>query len=383
MKMKLMLAAIMAGSFVVGLMAAGGTQTLTADCSKGDSINSQVAKAAPDKDVIIQMSGTCNEAVTIADFEGLSLQLVGNPTAILNNPSTPGAPVLNVIESRQVTISGLTINGATRMTNCRNCFFTNNIVNSPGTGITFFQSEGVMQGNKIYITPTAGIGPVGVGVSALSDVGMFGNEIHSLGSSPMGGLGVSVNLGAQVRMSGGVTAAVIDGFTTGLVVRDGSGLLTGGPLQCGTPLTACISVSNNAQGARITSAHAILGGITFDANGQGVFAEMGSSVSVGPSSAVTNSTGTQFFSKLGVFATHNSSLVVGSNTSITNNGDRGVAVGTNSSALLAPPGLVISGHTKDVTCDATSIITGANSYPGGPPPLADCPNQTPFPQPVP
>jgi len=386
MKMKLMMAVTIAGSFLAGLLMAASTQTLTVDCGKGDSINDQLAKAAPDKNVIIQVSGTCTETVTIADFEGLSLQLAGNPTAILNNPSSaaPGAPVVNVVESRQVTISGLTINGATRVTNCRNCFFNNNVVNSPATGIAFFQSEGVMQGNKIYITPTTGLGPIGVGVSALSDVGMFGNEIHGLGS-PRVGLGVSVNLGAQVRMSGGVTGAVIEGFTTGLVVRDGSGLLAGGPPQCGSPLTACILVSNNNQGARITSSNASLGGMTFDANAQGVYVELGSSVSIGPNSAVTNSTGSAvpFLQSLGVFATHNSSLVVGSLTSITGNGDRGVAVGTNSSALLAPPNLVISGNLKNVTCDATSIVTGANSYTGGPPPIADCPNQVIPSEPVP
>ena len=184
-------------------------------------------------------------------------------------------------------------------------------------------------------------------------------------------------------MSGGVTSAVIDGFTTGLAIRDGAGLIAGGPLQCGSPLTACISVSNNVFGARITSAHAVLGGMTFDGNGQGVFAEQESSVSVGPNSAVTNSTGLPIGPSLGIFATHNSTLVVGSNTSITNNGTRGVAVGTNSSALLAPPNLVISGQVKNVTCDTSSIVTGANSYPGGPPALADCPNQSVSPQPVP
>jgi len=383
MKMYLILATVALSSFLVAFRAmAAGPVVVAVDCDKGKSINDKVTGLDVDKEYIVQVSGTCNEAVLIANFEGVSLQLVGNPTATLNNPGVPGAPVVNVVESRQVTISGLTINGATRMTNCRNCFFNNNIVNSPATGITFFQSQGVMQGNKIYITPTPQLGPVGVGVSALSDVGIFGNEIHGLGAPPVG-LGISVNLSSQVRISGGVTAAAIDGFTTGIVVRDGSGLLSGGPLQCGTPSTVCISVNNNVQGARITSANALLGGMTFDGNGQGIIAELGSSVGVGPTSEVKNSTGLPVGPSLGVFATHNSSVVVGSNTSITNNGTRGIAVGTNSSALLAPPGLVIAGHTKDVTCDATSIVTGANSYLGGPPALADCPNQAIPSEPIP
>ena len=340
MKMNLILAAVTLGAFLFGFQAmAAGTITVNVNCDKGGSITDKVAGLSTgisidgDKSYIVKVSGTCNENVQIADFEQVSLQVVGNPTATIKDASGTGLPVISVTDSRRVTLSGLTINGETRLSNCRDCFFNNNIVNSTTTGLVFFESQGSIQNNKFYMTFTPPLGLTGVGVSGLSDVGMFANEIHGVGTQQ--GLGVAVTLSSRVRMSSfNLTPTVIDGFGTGLLVRDGSGLLTSGPLQCGTPLAACILVSHNFQGARITSANASLVGVTFDGNGQGVYAELGSTVAVGPNSAVTNSTGVPIGPSLGIFVTHNSSATVGgASTTIANNGTRGVAVGTASTAL--------------------------------------------------
>src|SRR3954466_331258 len=109
MKMNLVLAAVISGSFLFSFQAlAASTITANVNCDKGGSITDKVASLSTgldldgDNNFVVKISGTCNENVQIADFEQVSLQLVGNPTATINDVSGTSVPVLSVSDSRRV-----------------------------------------------------------------------------------------------------------------------------------------------------------------------------------------------------------------------------------------------------------------------------------------
>src|SRR5262245_1204913 len=100
--------------FACVLVASAQNTTITrnVDCSKNNqTISKALENVDADKNYVIQVSGTCTENVLVANFEGLSLQIKGDPTATINGISaTPQLAVTQISSSRRVALNNLTLN---------------------------------------------------------------------------------------------------------------------------------------------------------------------------------------------------------------------------------------------------------------------------------
>src|SRR5262245_34949550 len=98
--------------FVSGVLALGANpKEIKVDCAH-KTISDAVTGLDNDKEYLVTVTGVCNENVLITDFQGIALTVQGNPTATINGVSgNPfGVPVVQIVNSRRVSIQNFTIN---------------------------------------------------------------------------------------------------------------------------------------------------------------------------------------------------------------------------------------------------------------------------------
>jgi hypothetical protein len=102
----------------------------------------------------IKVSGACNENVVIQSLDRLTLSAA--PGASVNDPSGGNLDVIDVVDSRDVSINNFTINGGVWGVNCLDrslCRLSGNTIqgaNGAGIGVFFSQADifgGVVQNN--------------------------------------------------------------------------------------------------------------------------------------------------------------------------------------------------------------------------------------------
>jgi hypothetical protein len=340
------------------------------DCDKGDSITAAAADLNADKTYVLHVSGVCNENVVVENFEGITLTILGDPSATIQGFTVvpAGPPVVSVSNSRRVVLANLTIitsGGMTSIDNpagvalnlCRGCEVSNSVINTSRVGINLSNSQVSIAGITINSSPTATNA-----VSVLDDSNATVSNLTANGSG--GGIGLLVDRSSRVRMN--VVApgsSSIQNYSVGMQVRNASTLEAGAPCN---PVN-CLEVHNNSvTGIQIISAQATLIGVNVTNNNQGIVVQNSGTLSyAGPGSITGSSPGP---GGVGVLVTHNSHAAIfgnnsGSGTNITGNSGRGVAVASNSSVQF----LGLSGGMTNITgnngafniaCDTSSLITG-------------------------
>jgi hypothetical protein len=337
------------------------------NCDQGQTIGAAVDNLETYKSYIIKISGTCNENVQVSNYEGVSLQLTGDPTAVVNGVGG-NRPVIGVDNSRRVQIINLTINAASnpngnnaglQFGNCLPCNVGNVTVNTSNGGILWFATRGSLGGSRVNVTGSA----TGVMLQGSSELVWNSNRVTGDQGQ---GTGLLVDQSSTIRM-GGTPAAptVIEGFETGIQVRNSGSLLS---LGCGPSPGSCTQLNHNGTGATVTGAHANLAALAVNmSDGEGLRVTGGSNVTFGPSSSVTNGGN-------GIVVLHNSHISIvsagGLVNTVTGNVGRGLAVGSHSTArFFGPPSTV-----TNVACDVSSRITGTGSVSPAIP-IASCADQ--------
>lgn len=238
--------------FLVGTGSAYAAD-LTVDCSnpkaKIKTITAAlglISKAGPNT---IHVSGACDESVFIDGFDNLTL--LANPGASINDP-TPLVPddnnVIDIFNSRRVTVQGFTINQGFTGISCgiySVCFLNNNTV------------QGAFDV------------AVQVGRGTLADLN--NDTLQNSGS------GLRVQFGGQAHIFGGT----IEGNDGNGVAAINQGLLD---------LRGGVSVQNNGAAGIVTTENSttILVGANITGNaGTGVTADQGSVVRVGGANQIT------------------------------------------------------------------------------------------------
>ena len=124
------------------------------DCGKGGSISSTLASltsAGNTRGITIFVTGTCKENITIVAFDHLLLQ--ASPIATLQDASNGTAPVVQVYNSYDVTLTNFTINGGLAGFGCFQYSYCtlllNRIQQSGADGAVFARSQGIVTSNTI------------------------------------------------------------------------------------------------------------------------------------------------------------------------------------------------------------------------------------------
>jgi hypothetical protein len=188
---------------------------LTVECSnpraKLKTITQALAFLPKQGPNTIHVSGACNENVIIDGFDNLTL--VANPGASINDP-TPSIPddndVVDILNSRRITVQGFTINGGLDGIACFQyslCFLNNNTVQGANnTGVV------IGRGTSADLTGNTIQGNAGDGLDALNGAN-------------------AVVIGGTIRNNGEVGAFAIhqsllrflnDGSTTATIHENGS-----------------------------------------------------------------------------------------------------------------------------------------------------------------
>ena len=246
----------------------------------------------------INVSGTCNENVVIQSFDRLTLNAA--PGASINDPSGGNMDVIDIADSRDVSVNNFTINGGAYGISCGDrslCRLNGNTVqgaNTSGVGVFFSQTDingGMLQNNAAGLSVINGSEAKAQGVtiknnatgieirthsflntdstiSGNSGSGVFAHfnaTMHCLGCtvSGNGDHGVIIRRNSTVRFVGnGVSGATLTGNVGGgvLLSEESSayfgvgGNVTGNlgafDVSCGTSATSAKFATVNVNGGR-------------------------------------------------------------------------------------------------------------------------------------
>ena len=212
--------------------------------------------------------------------------------------------------------------------------------------------------------------------------------------SPMSFAALNVGGGSRVRLNYN-TPKTIKNFINGILVTSAGSLE--GPSLCGPfpPGNSCLTIQDNITGLRVTSAQVFqMGGVVFNNNGDGIWAENESVVQLNPPVTITNSTGGGPAAGNGITLTHNSHVTIQSFSSvsggppnnISGNSRRGISVASSSTLQLNgldsdDANQIMGNAVPDIACDGTSLVTGTNTVP--PPTVIVCANKEPASIPLP
>jgi len=221
----------------------------------------------------LDIFGTCNENVLIKGFNRLTL--VGTPGASIVDPSGKTAQTILVVDSADVILRQLTIDGGLVGVQCDSfsvCRFSGDVVANGSGGIQITQSRAELDGTLVRHTD---------------------NGLTSLDAS-------------SVRVDGGV---ILDGNGTGVVVDGGSSFESFGA-----------TISNSSLAGIEASEHAFvsLSGTTISGNGNGIELVRHSSLHLGASNTITANTG------YGIFLFDLSFVTFDPGNSVTGNNRNGI-----------------------------------------------------------
>lgn len=194
------------------------------------SINAALAKLDPNRVNTVQVSGTCNENVTVQSFENLTL--IANPGASINDASGGTLDVLDVADTHEFALEGFTINGAVACFDYSLCRFSGNTVQaSPGDGVAIVRARASFQGDTLQNNAGRGLSVLNSGIAVAINVTSQGNAAAGVIANA-GGYLTTLNLVSRNNAGNGIRAAnhstlrLIDSTFTGNglmgVVLDGS-----------------------------------------------------------------------------------------------------------------------------------------------------------------
>jgi len=137
----------------------------------------------------ILVSGTCNENVVIQSLDNLTLTAQGG--ASINDSSGGNADVLDIVDSRRVSVNGFTINGGANGVGCLDasqCRFSGNTVQgSANYGVVVNESQATFNGDTLQNHGGRGLSVIDHGTADA-----FGISVHGNGD------GIVLNSGAYV-----------------------------------------------------------------------------------------------------------------------------------------------------------------------------------------
>jgi len=177
------------------LVAAAQAETLRVNCNskKGlthisQAINILQHDASQGSSTIL-VSGTCNENVVIQSLDNLTLTAQG--VASINDSSGGNADVLDIVDSRRVSVNGFTINGGANGVGCLDaslCRFSGNTVQgSANYGVVVNESQATFNGDTLQNHGGRGLSVIDHGTADA-----FGISVHGNGD------GIVLNSGAYV-----------------------------------------------------------------------------------------------------------------------------------------------------------------------------------------
>jgi hypothetical protein len=278
--------------------AQGANVTVNCGAKKNNSISAALAALVKSGPNTIQISGICNEAVTIDGMDRLTI--IGDPTATINDPTPSSDPevedttVIAIWDSDRIVVQGITVNGGATGIGC------------------FWYSVCRLIGVQVH-------GALGEGVSYARSSGIVGDDTLIENN---GGAGLSAVAGSNV-----------------LVI----------PLKTTTVPT----IRNNGSGIRVVDgSHLTMAGSIQDNTGTGITAERGSNVRV--FGEVTGNGGR------GLYLRSSTAAVTGA--TITGNTTNGVVVANLSFATFTAGNTITSNGSPDIDCASTTAVTiGATS----------------------
>jgi len=131
------------------------------------SINAVLAKLDPHRAWTLEVSGTCNENVTVQSFENLTL--IAKPGAAINDPSGGNLDVLDVGDTHEFNLQGFTINGGSSGVVCFDyslCRFSGNTIQgAAGDGLAVVRSQASLQGDTLQNNAGRGLAATNSGVA--------------------------------------------------------------------------------------------------------------------------------------------------------------------------------------------------------------------------
>lgn len=176
-------------------VAAAQAETLRVNCNskKGLTHISQAINILQDDashgSSTILVSGTCNENVVIQSLDNLTLTAQGG--ASINDSSGGNADVIDIGDSRRVSISGFTINGGSNGVVCFDaslCRFSGNTVQgSANYGVVVNESQATFNGDTLQNNGGRGLSVIDRGMADAFGITVQGN-----------GDGIVLNSGAYV-----------------------------------------------------------------------------------------------------------------------------------------------------------------------------------------
>jgi hypothetical protein len=151
------------------LVAHAGTLHVNCDSKKGltriqRAINILQQGGSEGSNTII-VSGSCKENITIQSTDNLTLTAENG--ASITDPSNGSLDVIDIVDSRRVSINGFTINGGAVGVLCGSyslCRFSaNTIQNSPGFGVDVSASQAAFDGDTLQSNASRGLAIVNGG----------------------------------------------------------------------------------------------------------------------------------------------------------------------------------------------------------------------------
>lgn len=357
-------------------MAAASTasNTITVDCSRGQSLNQTLAKLDKHTPTTVAVSGTCSEYVQAIGFENLTLK--GQPGATLLDPGTGTGTLFNTLlyieSSTSVLVSGFTVQAGTSVTAIAIGHGSSDIrlrylnITGGSESITVFENS---QASIAYVSAQAP-GYTTLGIYDSSDVHLEHSQFAGTGTSSVWNVGVA--LGAShvtmydvtiSNMQQGISAAntsIVD------ILYYDTYYNTGGPTDVTISNTAGINFNGvtidgggslNVTGARLVINKA---GQTWGSNTGGVLLSDGAIMNASNGNLVITGSYGQ-----GVIAINNAHATMTGAT--VQGGVHGGLVTTNLSSIdVSTAGTLsnISGNGVDLFCDANSWVTGTANISG-------------------
>ena len=234
------------------LVAQAGTLHVNCDGSKGltriqKAINilQQAGSEGPNT---ILVSGSCKENITIQSMDNLTLTAQNG--ASITDPSNGSIDVIDIADSRRVSINGFTINGGASGVVCFDaslCRFSGNTVQgSAGYGVIVSEAQATFNGDTLQNHAGRGLSVINRGTVDASGIGVQGN-----------GDGIVLNSGAYVVIG---NSAIQSNQRFGILVANHS------TVRC----LPCTITNNSSDGVRLqkeSEGHFDFGGNTITGNG--------------------------------------------------------------------------------------------------------------------
>jgi hypothetical protein len=356
------------------------------DCSKGDSINAELARLSKTGPNVVTVSGSCAENILIDGFDDLTL--VAAPGASLNPASASAKSILLVNSSRRVVLDGFAIT------------IPAPAPNSPATWVAELNGSFGCVMKNLSVTGGGGIrlqrtSYVSISDSTLHDVGIgiiVGNACNAdirgvtidntLTPAPRGQIGIAIFEGSTAFTEG----VTISGFNQG-VFNGGGTFAVLGPGFFDT--TRPVVIQGNRTGIAVANGGlaSLSGPISITGNGQlnndvtgGIVVNHGSLQITG---ALPQTGVTQIDSNItqGVLIMNDGTGQITGPVSISQNGYNGVVAVNGGIVGFAGIGnpftvpTVTQNFARDLFCDSRSLVTGSNNVTGAA--HRECANQIP------